>query len=751
MIQSLLTVNEQDIATDATGWTAGTNCTVQRSTILYREAPASLLLSPTTVGGATMTANLTRTLSPEVGKTYRVFGWARATVAQVTVGIQPLFYNSSGTEIEVGVHRQAATTVYNRWVLIVSEFTIPAGTVTAKVRLDGAAVTDGVWFDAIGFVPWGGIPSNSFMRLMERSFPEYMIEADNALDSPNHPIYRYVDLVASTADSVLTTTLAFDYVNPVDGWEGYDRCTLVQPEYYPTPYTAEASWLPWLAQLVGVRAVYSAGGGSLTPWYVLEASYPTWNAWQTIDPAVNPQFPVTSLTTDGTTATTVLGTQSAGPARVPVVGDPVEVAQTQALVLPGTSGNYVSSPDAAALDIVGDIEIVCRVGLNDWTPTAETTLVSKRGASTQISYRLYVTTAGILTLEWSTNGTTTTTQASSAPSLTDGTVYWLKVNLDVVNSTNRVINFYKAADQTTEPTSWTTVSTHTVAGTTSIYSSTSPLEIGSYSSGASTRATGRFLRAIVRNGIAGTTVFDADFTAATAGATSFTESTGKTVTVTQSASEPKARLSTVTGAYILTGVSGTGPYTVTWSTTAGNVTTFGGTVTFSDVSWSEAEGVNPTSYDAIAVLKHLTRTTATGIRSGTEAAIVNAARAVLDGKDVKGTATRSSNVVTVTTDTPHTFTVGDYVRVCESGIATLNIVGTVASVPTANRITIASTGPNTDSATVYITSKQVTVVKTSTWAWTVSTKSDQTTSSDLLQAVVTQAKPAGVVVTFGSI
>ena len=72
--------------------------------------------------------------------------------------------------------------------------------------------------------------------------------------------------------------------------------------------------------------------------------------------------------------------------------------------------------------------------------------------------------------------TTVTTQASSAPSLTDGTTYWLKVNLDVVNGTNRVINFYKAADQTTEPSSWTTVSTHTVAGTTSIYAGTAPLE-----------------------------------------------------------------------------------------------------------------------------------------------------------------------------------------------------------------------------------------------------------------------------------
>ena len=67
MIQNLLTVNEQDIATDATGWTAVTNCTVTRSTVLYKHSPASLAVAPTVVGGSTMTVELARTLSPTVG------------------------------------------------------------------------------------------------------------------------------------------------------------------------------------------------------------------------------------------------------------------------------------------------------------------------------------------------------------------------------------------------------------------------------------------------------------------------------------------------------------------------------------------------------------------------------------------------------------------------------------------------------------------------------------------------------------
>lgn len=539
MIQSLLTVNEQDIADEASGWTAGTNCTVSRSTILYREAPASLRLSPTTVGGVTMTVNLTRSLSPVAGEVYRVFCWARSTEPGVVVGIQPIFYDVTGTELEAGQHREVASTIYNRWVLVTSEFTVPANTVSAKVRLDSEAVSGGTWFDGIGFVPWGTVPRNPFMRLMYRTIPDYMEEADDTLTDPDHPLYRYIDLVASTADNILTTALSFDYVSPVDGWTGYDRSTLVQPEYYPTPYAAEAEWLPWLSQLLGVRAVYPVSGGSLTPWYVLEESYPTWNAWQTIDPAVNPAFPVSSISRNGTTGivTAVYGTQSAGSAYTPVVGDPVEVA--------GTSG--------------------------------------------------------------------------------------------------------------------------------------------------------------------------------------------------------------FNGAFVILSVN-TGTKTLTWSdpgsTASGGAA---GTITYSDVSWSEAEGVNPSSYDALAVLKHLTRTASTGLRAGSTAAIVNAARAVLDGKDIAGAASRTGNVVTVATDTPHTFGTGDYIRICESSEPTIEIVGTVASVPSATSLTVASTGPDTDTVPVYVTSKQVTVVKTGTWTWTVNTRPDQTTSSDLLEVVVTQAKPAGVLVTFGSI
>lgn len=539
MIENLLNAVEQEISENASGWTAVTNCSVSSSTVLYRVPPASLLLTPTTVGGADMVVDLARSVTVEAGRTYRVFCSARNDVAGTEFGVQPRLFNAVGTELDAGLNRVSATTAFNRWVLAVSEFTVPANAITAKVRLDSEAVTGGTWFDVIGFVAWDNTPDNGFLRLMLRTLPEYMLETDALLTSPDRPLTRFVDLVAASADDILTAVLAFDYISPVDGVVGYDRSTLVQPEYYPTRNVAEPAWLPWLAQIVGVRPVFPMGSGSLTPWYRLEASYPTWNDWQDIDSATNPAFPVVSLSRNGTTGvvTAVYGAQSAGSSYTPTVGDPVEVTGTT-----GFNGAFV----------------------------------------------LLSVNTGTSTLTWSDPGAT-----------------------------------------------------------------------------------------------------------ASAGAA--------------------------------------------------------GTITYSDTSWSEIEGFDPSEFDSLAALRHLIRTAATGVRAGSAAAVVNAARAVLDGPEFRATASRSSNVVTVTTDAPHTFDAGDYVRLCESAVLSLNIVGTVASVVDGNTFTVASTGLDTDDATVYATSREVELTNTGTWTWDLDTLASQTYSSDLLQAVVGQAKPAGVLITFGNI
>lgn len=207
------------------------------------------------------------------------------------------------------------------------------------------------------------------------------------------------------------------------------------------------------------------------------------------------------------------------------------------LYLPGVGGNYASTPDAAALDITGDIDIRVRVALDDWTPSADSVLVGKF-FSAQISYAVLIATDGKPYWAWSTDGSTSSVTASTiAPPFVNGVAYWVRVAVDVnISGTDRSVSFYYAADSATEPSSWTLHQTITLAGTTSLYSGTADLHVGAILSGGSANvAAAKFYRAVIYSDLTETTkVFDADFTSGiTSGAqTTFTESSANAATVT---------------------------------------------------------------------------------------------------------------------------------------------------------------------------------------------------------------------------
>jgi len=205
---------------------------------------------------------------------------------------------------------------------------------------------------------------------------------------------------------------------------------------------------------------------------------------------------------------------------------------TNYLYLPGMAGNYASTPDSPAVSVTGDIEIIVRVALDDWTPATAQVLVGKFAGAGNISYNVNVQTPGNIQISTSTDGTATSVATSDAvPPFVNGTAYWVRVTRA---SASGNINFYYAADQPVEPTTWTQLGTQRSNTAGAIFDSTAVQEIGSINAGASAPAAGKFYRAIVRNGIGGTTVFDADFTTGiTSGAqTTFTESSANAATVT---------------------------------------------------------------------------------------------------------------------------------------------------------------------------------------------------------------------------
>lgn len=262
------------------------------------------------------------------------------------------------------------------------------------------------------------------------------------------------------------------------------------------------------------------------------------------------------------------------------------------LYLPGVSGNWASTPDAAVLDITGDIDLRAKVALDDWTPAAVQTFVSKR-TTAQIAFSFDVAITGELVLNWSTDGTAVNAVTSSvATGVADGATKWVRATLDVDNgNSENEVKFFLSDDGT----NWTQLGTTiTTAGTTSIFNSNTTLGVGARQQGNGiTAARGKFFRAQVLDGIDGTVAFDANFET---GITSllqanFTESSLNAATVTINRTGSAFRSSGITEAgYLYPGA------TNTFTASATDFLNFGAADSFSIVAivrqWATA-GTNP--------------------------------------------------------------------------------------------------------------------------------------------------------------
>lgn len=278
-----------------------------------------------------------------------------------------------------------------------------------------------------------------------------------------------------------------------------------------------------------------------------------------MSPTPRVSYRIERSTNDGATWQTVRGAQNMGTLSSTVVDDfeytpnvenqyrlmaPVFYDSFQrlypvgaVLVTTGTATSYASTPDVAALDITGDIDLQADFISETWPPLADSTLLAKYADSTNNrGYRLDVITTGQLRIVWSTDGTNNFTMTSTVPvPATIGQRIAVRATLDVDNgSSGRTARFYTA---TTITGSFVELGSPVVAaGVTSIFSNNTALTVGARDSGATGQFTGRIFAARVRNGISGTIVANPLFYNQSPGTTSFADSTGKTWTVQAGAS-----------------------------------------------------------------------------------------------------------------------------------------------------------------------------------------------------------------------
>jgi len=208
------------------------------------------------------------------------------------------------------------------------------------------------------------------------------------------------------------------------------------------------------------------------------------------------------------------------------------------LELTGEAG-IASTPDDAALDITGDLDLRWE-GEADWYASGARMLIGKWGAAGNRSYHMRLQD-DYLFLQYATDGTAGWGGTWRLPALPRRAALRATVSAGDVST-------FTAYWAPTLDGPWTQIDSARVFDSpgASVYVGTAPLEISpAQDDQFATRmpVAGRCYRAEVRSGINGTVVAAPDFTAQAPGTTSFVDSAGRTWTLTEPVTDRRVRFS----------------------------------------------------------------------------------------------------------------------------------------------------------------------------------------------------------------
>jgi hypothetical protein len=203
------------------------------------------------------------------------------------------------------------------------------------------------------------------------------------------------------------------------------------------------------------------------------------------------------------------------------------------LSLPGTSGNYASTPDSAAVSITGDIDLIAKVAPIDWADGVNYRTVISKGAPSNLQYLLTIALTGKLGF-YCDSPTITAESTVALADLPNDSVKWIRATR---SASSGEVKFYTSDDGA----AWTQLGTTVAAATGAATDNSDQLEVGLRSVSGIQPFSGKIYYAEVRNGIDGTVVAKFDPTETTPADTSFTSSTGEVWTINQSG-DPMAEL-----------------------------------------------------------------------------------------------------------------------------------------------------------------------------------------------------------------
>lgn len=176
------------------------------------------------------------------------------------------------------------------------------------------------------------------------------------------------------------------------------------------------------------------------------------------------------------------------------------------LSLPGTSGNYASTPDSATISITGDIDIRIDMAMTDWTPSSATAVPLVDKSDGISGYRFVMQSSNFLRLDVFVGGSLRIPTCSALTGFTDGSRHWVRVTR--ASATGNT-NFFTSEAE--DGLTWTALGTADVTSTSGTISDNAlSLKVGTSDQAGLDLLNGKVYRAQVYNGIGGTLAADFD-------------------------------------------------------------------------------------------------------------------------------------------------------------------------------------------------------------------------------------------------
>jgi hypothetical protein len=204
----------------------------------------------------------------------------------------------------------------------------------------------------------------------------------------------------------------------------------------------------------------------------------------------------------------------------------------------GVTGNFVSTPNAAANQIMGDIDIIVNLTHLNWNPASAEIMIGKRDSgSSNIAYSFFISNGSTLSFRISSDGNSNLNESGNstvAVPFAANTNGW--VRLTRVASTGVVTFFTSTNPSNTNPSSvaWTQLGATVSTNIYNIFNAAVPLTIGTYNTPtAGVMLNAIVFRATISNSIGGSPVVDfnpSSYNRATS-QTSWVSATGETWTL----------------------------------------------------------------------------------------------------------------------------------------------------------------------------------------------------------------------------